>query len=104
MVSEVPKKPVKVSVMSQVAALVRVLPEDADIKAEDLYRRVADLLPSKFRIIEYRAEPIAFGIEALLLLILMPENIEGGTEELEQALMSIGGVGQVDVLRVTRTG
>ncbi|MEM0093763.1 MAG: elongation factor 1-beta [Thermofilum sp.] len=90
--------------MSQVAALVRVLPEDAEIKAEELYKSIVELLPSKFKVIEHRAEPIAFGIEALLLLVLMPENIEGGTEELEQALMSVKGVGQVDVLRVTRAG
>lgn len=88
--------------MSQVAVLVRVMPEDAELKSEELYRSIIESLPENFKIVEHRSEPIAFGIEALLLLILLPENIEGGTEELERALMSIKGVGQVDVLRVTR--
>ncbi len=84
--------------------LVRVLPEDADLKAEELYRSVVNALPKKYEVVEHRVEPIAFGIEALLLLVMMPEDIEGGTEELEQVLMSIRGVGQVDVLRVSRAG
>ncbi|MCC6039535.1 MAG: elongation factor 1-beta [Thermofilaceae archaeon] len=88
--------------MSQVAILVRVLPEDAEIKAEELYRSIASALPDKYKIARYEVEPIAFGLEALLLLVLAPENIEGGTEELEQTLMSVKGVGQVDVLRVSR--
>jgi translation elongation factor 1B (aEF-1B) len=90
--------------MCQVAILVRVLPEDAEIKAEELYRNIAQALPDKYKIARYESEPIAFGLEALLLVVLAPENLEGGTEELEQALMGVKGVGQVDVLRVTRVG
>ena len=90
--------------MGQVAVLVRVLPEDAETKAEELYRSIVSALPDRYKVVEYKVEPIAFGIEALLLLVLAPENIEGGTEELEQTLLSVKGVGQVDVLRVSRTG
>jgi len=45
---------------------------------------------------------VAFGIKVLRVLITMPENVEGGTEPLEQLVSSIPGVSQVEVEYVTR--
>ncbi|ABL78063.1 elongation factor 1-beta [Thermofilum pendens] len=88
--------------MSKVAVLLRVLPDDAETKPEELYKKIAAALPEKYQVAQYQAEPIAFGLEALRMVILMPEETEGGTEELETIIQSVQGVSQVDVLNVTR--
>ncbi len=88
--------------MAKVAILVRILPEDAETKPEELYKRIAEKLPEKYQVAQYQSEPIAFGLEALRMVILMPEDIEGGTEEIESILSGVPGVSQVDVLSVTR--
>ncbi|WP_442786680.1 elongation factor 1-beta [Infirmifilum sp. NZ] len=88
--------------MAKVAILVRILPEDAEIKPEDLYQRISQKLPEKYQIAQYQSEPIAFGLEALRMVILMPEDVEGGTEEIESILSGVPGVSQVDVLSVSR--
>ncbi|MEZ0345496.1 MAG: elongation factor 1-beta [Infirmifilum sp.] len=88
--------------MAKIAILVRVLPDDADVKPEVLYQRIAGSLPEKYQIAQYQAEPIAFGLEALRMIILMPEETEGGTEEVESILINVPGVSQVDVLSITR--
>lgn len=88
--------------MARVAVLIRVLPEDAELKPVELKNRIAEKLPQKYQIAQYQAEPIAFGLEALRMVIFMPEETEGGTEELETIIQSVPGVSQLDVLNVTR--
>ncbi len=88
--------------MAKVAVLMRILPEDAAIKPDQLLEKLREKLPEKYHIAQYQAEPIAFGLEALRVIILMPEDVEGGTNELEEIVSSIEGVSQVDVLNVAR--
>jgi len=88
--------------MARVAVLVRILPEDAELKLEELRNKITEKLPEKYQIVQYQAEPIAFGLEALRMVVFMPEETEGGTEELETILLSVPGVSQVDILNVTR--
>ncbi len=88
--------------MARVAVLIRLLPEEAEIKADTLIEKVRQVLPSQYQIARYQAEPIAFGLEALRMIVLMPEETAGGTNELEEILASIEGVSQVDVLNVSR--
>jgi translation elongation factor 1B (aEF-1B) len=47
-------------------------------------------------------EPLAFGIKALKILVSMPEDYEGGTDALEEAVRSVQGVEDVQVEAVTR--
>lgn len=88
--------------VARIAVLIRVLPEDAETKPEVLYKSIAEKLPKKYEVAQYQSEPIAFGLEALRLVVLMPEDVEGGTEEIESIILSVPGVSQVDVLNVTR--
>ena len=88
--------------MARVVALIRVLPTEVEVKPEQLLERIASKLPQKYQIIKHAKEPIAFGLEALKIAVTMPEKIEGGTQELEDIIASVDGVGQVDVLMVTR--
>lgn len=88
--------------MARVMALVRVLPEDVEVDLDVLARKISAALPENYLLAEARREPIAFGLEALLLLIVMPEETEGGTYDLEQRITAVEGVSEVEILRVTR--
>jgi len=88
--------------MGKVLVLVRLLPEDVEIDPETLLKRVKEKLPDIYDVLKYQAEPIAFGLQALRMIITMPEEYVGGTNELEEILAKVEGVGQVDVLNVSR--
>ncbi|RLG78802.1 MAG: elongation factor 1-beta [Thermoprotei archaeon] len=88
--------------MARVLVVVKVLPEDINIDLGELKDRIGQSLPEGYEIKGYDVEPIAFGLRALRLYIFMPENVEGGTEPLENAIASVSGVSQVEVEIVHR--
>lgn len=88
--------------MAKVAVILRVFPEDVTIDLENLVNEIKRRLPNEYTLELWDAEPIAFGLKALRLLILMPENVEGGTEPLEELISQVPGVSQVEVVMVHR--
>jgi elongation factor 1-beta len=88
--------------MAKVLVVVKVLPEDINIDLEELKDKIAKALPENYEIKGYETEPIAFGLKALRLVVVMPEITEGGTEPLEKTIMSVDGVSQVEVEAVHR--
>ncbi|MCS7105359.1 MAG: elongation factor 1-beta [Thermofilaceae archaeon] len=89
--------------MGRVVAIVKILPEDIDTQPEDLVKLIERELPVDiYHVLRSRVEPIAYGINAIYLWIAMPETIEGGTFDLENRLSSIQGIGQVDVISISR--
>ncbi|RLE85413.1 MAG: elongation factor 1-beta [Thermoprotei archaeon] len=87
--------------MARVLVLIRVLPKEADISPDILLEKIKKTLPDKYQIVRHQHEPIAFGLEALRMTIVIPEEA-GGTENLEQTISHIDEVGQIDVLSVSR--
>jgi len=88
--------------MARVLVLLKVFPEDINIDLEDLKRRIKEKLPENYEIARHDVEPIAFGLKALRLYVLIPEETEGGTETLEKTVESVEGVSQVEVEAVHR--
>ncbi|MEM0023925.1 MAG: elongation factor 1-beta [Thermofilaceae archaeon] len=89
--------------MARVVTVVRVLPADAEAPPEQIVELVKSRLPGDtYEVLRSRTEPIAFGITAIYLWIAMPENLEGGTYDLESRLSSIPEISQFDVITVSR--
>ena len=89
--------------MAKVLVTLRIFPETVDYKPEDLVDLIKKKIKDKnYDVVGYGLEPIAFGLSALILNIVMPEDVEGGTEELESIISGTEGVSQVEVIRVTR--
>ncbi len=88
--------------MAKVLVLVKVLPEDINIDLEELKEKIRKALPENYEIKAHDIEPIAFGLKALRLAILIPEYTEGGTDPLEKMIMGVEGVSQVEVEAVHR--
>ncbi|RLF09146.1 MAG: elongation factor 1-beta [Thermoprotei archaeon] len=88
--------------MAKVVVLLRVLPTDVDVDVEGLKEKIEKALGGGYTLQAYRVEPIAFGLKALKLRILMPEETEGGTSSLEEVIKGVEGVGEVEVEFVSR--
>jgi len=89
--------------MGRVVAIVRVLPEDVETPPEKIIDAIKRSLPPEtYEVLKTRVEPVAFGINAVYVWVAMPEDIEGGTSDLERRLAEAPGVSQIDVVSVSR--
>ena len=84
--------------MGKVVALVRIMPESVDVDMEKLEADLRKKLPS---IQDVGVEPIAFGLKALKIAVIVEDN-EGGTDAVEQALAAVPGVSQAETVCVNR--
>jgi len=80
---------------------VKILPSDAEADLDRVARSVESKLPPGMTLTGHAKEPIAFGLEALLLEIVGPDE-EGVSDRLEEALRSAEAVGNVQILGVSR--
>ena len=60
-------------------------------------------LPKDVSVLRFQEEPIAFGLVALIANLLMPEEVSGKMDEIEDTLKSTEGVSEIQVVSVTRT-
>ncbi|MFX1485688.1 MAG: elongation factor 1-beta [Promethearchaeota archaeon] len=82
--------------MGKVLAVISVLPSGTDVNLEQLEKNIRDNTPEGVMLKESRKEPFAFGISALKLSFLLSDTA-GGTDNVEKAIKSLDGVGEVKV-------
>lgn len=86
--------------MGEVAAILKVMPENPDVNLNDLKETIKNAVDSEsFEKIE--EEPIGFGLVALNVTIVVDDG-EGGTEPAEKAIADIDDVQTVEVTDVRR--
>jgi len=88
--------------MARVLISVRVFPSDIDVDLEVLKKKIKDSLPEYASVYGFREEPIAFGLNALIAHIVLPEDKAGGIEEVESILESIEEISQFETQGITR--
>ncbi len=83
--------------MADVIVTFRVMPKGVEINLEDLAKKIANAIsPEKIE-----REPIAFGLEALIITKIIPDA-GGELEKIETSLRAIEEVSEVDVIKITR--
>lgn len=86
--------------MSDVAAILKVMPESPEIDLEALKETIKNTIDAEsFERIE--EEPIGFGLIALNVTIVVDDG-EGGTEPAEEALAALDEIQSVEVTDVRR--
>ncbi|MCS7124094.1 MAG: elongation factor 1-beta [Candidatus Bathyarchaeota archaeon] len=80
----------------------KIFPTDITVNFDDLKRKIEASLPEFATIHGYGEEPIAFGLNALLCAIKIPEDKTGVLEELEKKFEQISEISQVQTLMVRR--
>ncbi|HNT72868.1 MAG: elongation factor 1-beta [Methanothrix sp.] len=85
--------------MGEVAAKLKLMPEGADVDMEKLKAGVKAVLPEGARLHSSAEVPIAFGLKALMVAVILAEGVTG-TEGLEAAIAGVEGVQSVEVEEV----
>lgn len=80
---------------------VKLLPQDITTEHQKIVDSVASLLPNTARIRGQRIEPIAFGLSAVIVDIVTPEE-EGTVDRVEEAISKSPLVSQYEVTGVSR--
>jgi elongation factor 1-beta len=87
--------------MTRLVARIRILPAEAESDLEDIVKRLKTVIPNSFQMMAHAKEPIAFGLEAIVGDFLM-EDEAGQMDRLEQFIKNTEGVGEIDVINISR--
>jgi elongation factor 1-beta len=79
----------------------KVLPQDTTTEHQRIIDSVAGALPGHAKIRSQRIEPIAFGLSAIIVDVVAPEE-EGVIEKIEAAVSAAPLVGQSELMGVSR--
>jgi len=88
--------------MGSVIIVYKIFPTDITVNFEQLKIKIEKALPEFASVYGYGEEPIAFGLNALLVQIKFPEDKTGVLEELEKKLEGINDISQVQTVTVRR--
>jgi elongation factor 1-beta len=83
--------------MAKVLVTLRIMPKDINVDIQNLKREILSKIKANIQEV-----PIAFGLTALDVFVLA-EDKEGEMERIEKLLKEINGVGEIEVIEVTRT-
>jgi translation elongation factor aEF-1 beta len=81
----------------------KIFPTDVTVNFDELKAKIEKSLPKSASIYGYAEEPIAFGLNALIAHIKLPEDETGILDTLEKNLEGIKEVSQIQTLTVRRT-
>jgi elongation factor 1-beta len=87
--------------MGEVVATIKLMPDSPDIDIAKIKEQVEKSIPDEAELHKIEEEPIAFGLIALNVMVVVGD-IEGGTEKVEEALSKIENVGSIEVVDVRR--
>lgn len=80
---------------------VKLLPEDTTTDHQKLVESVQGVLPTEAKIRSHRVEPIAYGLSAVIVDIVAPEE-EGMIDKIEELVSKAPLVSQFEVMGVSR--
>jgi elongation factor 1-beta len=87
--------------MGDVAATMKVMPRSPDVDLDALKERLEAALPEGAEVRGSDTDDVAFGLVALLLSVVVPDDA-GGTDAVEEAFAGVNGVESVSVEEVGR--
>lgn len=88
--------------MAKVLASIKIFPNDANLDLNVLKAKIEQSLPAGSTVQRFEEEPIAFGLVALIAHVVLPEDVEGKMDQVEDAIRAVDSVSEIQVLRVGR--
>lgn len=89
--------------MGSVVVSYKIFPVDITVDFDKLKKKIEDSLPKFASIYGFGEEPIAFGLNALIAHIKIPEDKSGVLDEVEKRFEGISEISQVQPGMVRRT-
>ena len=87
--------------MGKIVIAYKILPSESTVDLEVLKEKIKKQLADIASIQRFAEEPIAFGLSALKVNMILPEK-DGILEETEKRITNLEEVGQIQTLGVTR--
>ena len=87
--------------MGKIIIVYKIFPAESTVDLEVLKEKITKELADIASIKKFAEEPIAFGLKALKVNMVLPEE-EGIADETEKRMSTIEGVGQIQTLGLTR--
>ena len=84
--------------LTKVLVSIKIFPSETTTDMNVLKDRVRKILEGKASIYKYEEEPVAFGLIALIAHVLVPEEVQGRMDEVEDLLKQTDGVSEVQVM------
>lgn len=85
--------------MGEVGLQYRVLPEGLDVDLKKLEEDIKKALPEGAKLRAAEQRPVAFGLKALHILIVMDDK-KGGAEQVESAITGVAGVQSAEIVEM----
>lgn len=77
----------------------RVLPEGLEVDLDKLEADIKKALPEGTKLRASEQRPLAFGLKALHVLVVMDDK-KGGAEQVETAISAVSGVQSVEIVEM----
>jgi translation elongation factor aEF-1 beta len=89
--------------MADVVISYKILPKEVDVDFDELLQQIGQNLPEKAKVFtDYQTEPIAFGLNAMIAHVRIPEDETGILDEVEQHIENLPSVSRIQTLMVRR--
>ncbi len=89
--------------MAKVLVSMKINPADENVDLDKLVQKIKEKLPKEYEVVKHEKTYVAFGLYALRLYVVMPEEFEGGTEQIERFLTDMPEIASIDIDYVSRT-
>jgi elongation factor 1-beta len=89
--------------MGRIVISFKIFPTGVDIDLENLKKQIEEILPKSTSVYGYQSEPVAFGLNALIAHIIIPEDETGLLDKIEESMGKISDVSQIQTIMVRRT-
>lgn len=93
--------PGAVKIVGDVAAKMKIMPSGIETNLEALKTRLEAAVPAGAKLHGFSEEPIAFGLKAVIAVVIVGD-MEGGTEQVEEAFAAVDEVESVSVVELGR--
>ena len=87
--------------MTRLFTRIRILPAEADSNLDEVILQLKSNIPDSMALKAHAKEPIAYGLNAVVGDFLI-EDKEGQMDKLEDSIKSLTGVGEIQVINISR--